>query len=94
LPRRSSIEGKANESALVLGGQGNAIAALAGRPTALLGLESFVDGVRGALLTGATLTLIGSAVAFVDLRRGRSAVVAAPSTYADKAAPARAAQPG
>jgi EmrB/QacA subfamily drug resistance transporter len=59
-------------SALVLGGQGRAIAALAGRPAATAGLESFVHGLHFALLTGSALTLIGSAVAFVGLRGQRA----------------------
>jgi hypothetical protein len=74
-------------STLVLGGRGSAIAALAGRPAAIAGLESFVDGVRGALLTGSTLTLIGSVVAFFGLRRGGSAAAAVRPAYTGTASP-------
>jgi EmrB/QacA subfamily drug resistance transporter len=72
-------------STLVLGGRGSAIAALAGRPAAIAGLESFVHGLHGALLTGAGLTLIGSVVAFTGLPRGRNA----PATVPPEGAAAR-----
>jgi Na+/melibiose symporter-like transporter len=90
-----ATQAKANElAALVLGGQGSAIAALAGPPAAMAGLDSFVHGLHGALLTGSALTLIGSVVAFVGLRRGRSAAAAARPANADTTAPAqRAAMP-
>jgi EmrB/QacA subfamily drug resistance transporter len=86
-----ATQAKANElTTLVLGGQGSAIAALAGQPAARAGLESFVDGVHAALLTGSALTLIASAVALFGLRRRQSAAAAASLTSADTAAPARA----
>jgi hypothetical protein len=53
----------------------------------MAGLESFVDGVRGALLTGSTLTLIGSVVAFFGLRRGGSAAAAVRPAYIGTASP-------
>jgi hypothetical protein len=59
----------ANLTGLALGGQGKAIAALAGRRAETAGLESFVHGLRGALLTSAVLALVGAAVAAVGLRR-------------------------
>ena len=54
---------------LVLGGQGKAIAALAGPQAQAAALESFVHGVRGAMLVGSALTLLAAAVAFIGLRR-------------------------
>ena len=56
-------------TALVLGGQGKAVAALAGPQAQAAALESFVHGVRGAMLAGSALTLLAAAVAFVGLRR-------------------------
>jgi EmrB/QacA subfamily drug resistance transporter len=77
-------QAKATElSTLVLGGQGKAIAALAGRPTAAAGLESFVEGVHAALLTGTALTLLSAAVAFLGLRAQTNTDATAPATYAD-----------
>jgi EmrB/QacA subfamily drug resistance transporter len=58
---------------LVLGGQGNAIAAAAGRPAELTALTAFVNGARGALLISSALTLIGSVVAVAGLRRRHTA---------------------
>jgi Na+/melibiose symporter-like transporter len=55
-------------TALVLGGQGKAIASLGGRPAATAGLESFVHGLRGALLASSALALVAAAVAAVGLR--------------------------
>jgi DHA2 family multidrug resistance protein-like MFS transporter len=55
-------------TSLVLGGQGKAIATLAGRPAETAGLESFVHGLRGALLTSAVLALAAAAVAAIGLR--------------------------
>jgi EmrB/QacA subfamily drug resistance transporter len=60
-------------TALVLGGQGKAIASLAGRPAERAGLESFVHGLRGALLTSAVLALAAAAVAAIGLRRSTPA---------------------
>jgi EmrB/QacA subfamily drug resistance transporter len=56
-------------TALVVGGQGRPVAAVAGRPAELAALAAFVDGTRGALLTSSALTLIAAAVAFAGLRR-------------------------
>jgi EmrB/QacA subfamily drug resistance transporter len=58
----------AHLSTLVLGGQGKAIAAIAGRPAEIAGLESFVHGLRGALLVGSALALAGAVVAAIGLR--------------------------
>jgi EmrB/QacA subfamily drug resistance transporter len=58
----------AHVSALVLGGQGRAIAAVAGRPAEIAGLESFVHGLRGALLAGSGLALAGAVIAAIGLR--------------------------
>src|SRR4029077_6386777 len=56
-----ATQAKASQlTALVLGGQGAQIAALAGRPAEHAGLESFVYGLRGALIVSAGLALIGS----------------------------------
>ena len=57
---------------LVVGGQGRAVAAAAGRPAELAGLESFVYGLRDALLTSSVLALAAAAVAFAGLRHPRS----------------------
>jgi hypothetical protein len=56
-------------TALVVGGQGKAIAALAGPQAQVAALGSFVHGVRGAMLVGSALTLLAAAVAFFGLRR-------------------------
>jgi MFS transporter, DHA2 family, multidrug resistance protein len=56
-------------TALVLGGQGKAIGALAGPQAQAAALASFVHGVRGAMLVGSALTLLAAAVAFLGLRR-------------------------
>jgi EmrB/QacA subfamily drug resistance transporter len=61
----------AHLTSLVVGGQGRALAAVAGRPAELAGLASFVDGLRGALLASAALALVAAAVAFFGLRRAR-----------------------
>jgi EmrB/QacA subfamily drug resistance transporter len=63
---------------LVLDGQGKVIGGLAGRPAQEAALESFVHGLRGALLASSALTLIASAVALVgfaddNLRLGKAA---------------------
>jgi hypothetical protein len=62
----------AHVSALVLGGEGKAIAAIAGRPAEIAGLESFVHGLRGALLAGSVLALAGAVVAAIGLRGSAS----------------------
>ena len=72
----------AHLTTLVLGGQGKLIAALAGRPAQTAGLESFVHGLRGALLASSALTLIASAVAFVGLRRSGAPTQVVPITEA------------
>jgi EmrB/QacA subfamily drug resistance transporter len=59
---------------LVVGGQGSAIATVAGRPTELAGLEAFVSGLQGALLISSILALAAAAVAFAGLRRPRSSI--------------------
>jgi len=59
-------------SALVVGGQGRLIAALAGHTAGTDALGAFVTGLHGALLTSSALTLIGSAVALTGLRQPRS----------------------
>jgi EmrB/QacA subfamily drug resistance transporter len=59
---------------LVLDGQGKVIGGLAGRPAQEAALESFVHGLRGALLASSALTLIASAVALVGLRRRQPSV--------------------
>jgi EmrB/QacA subfamily drug resistance transporter len=74
-------------STLVLGGQGSAIAALAGPTAGMDGLESFVHGLHAALLTGSALALIGSRVAVVGLRRARSAAATARPADAEETAP-------
>jgi hypothetical protein len=61
----------AHLTSLVVGGQGRALAAVAGRPAELAGLASFVDGLRGALLASSALALVAAAVAFFGLRRAR-----------------------
>jgi hypothetical protein len=58
-------------TALVVGGQGKLIAAVAGHQTQAAALDSFVHGLHGALLASAALTLIGSAVALIGLRQRR-----------------------
>ena len=70
LPAASQAKA-AHLSSLVVGGQGRAIAAVAGRSTELAALTSFVDGLRGALLTSSVLALVAAGVAFVGLRRTR-----------------------
>ena len=70
LPAASQAKA-AHLSSLVVGGQGRAIAAVAGRSTELAALTSFVDGLRGALLTSSVLALVAAGVAFVGLRRPR-----------------------
>jgi hypothetical protein len=77
----------AHLTTLVLGGQGRLIGALAGRPAETAGLESFVHGLRGALLASSALTLIASAVAFVGLRHSGAATQV---VQIAEAAPARA----
>jgi EmrB/QacA subfamily drug resistance transporter len=59
-------------ASLVVGGQGSAVAGLAGRSAELAGLESFVYGLRGALLTSSVLALVAAAVAFAGLRHSRA----------------------
>lgn len=68
---------------LVLGGQGKAIAALAGPQAQAAALESFVHGVRGAMVVGSALTLLAAAVAFFGLRRSAPAPSAEPTAEAD-----------
>jgi Na+/melibiose symporter-like transporter len=60
---------------LVLGGQGKVIGRLAGHPAEMAGLESFVYGLRGALLISSALTLAGAGVALVGLRHRRPSYV-------------------
>jgi EmrB/QacA subfamily drug resistance transporter len=55
-------------ASLVVGGQGSAVAGIAGRSAELAGLESFVYGLRGALLASSLLALVAAAVAFAGLR--------------------------
>jgi EmrB/QacA subfamily drug resistance transporter len=62
----------AHLTSLVVGGQGRAVAAIAGRPAELAGLESFVRGLHYALLTSSILALGAAAVAFAGLRRSWS----------------------
>jgi EmrB/QacA subfamily drug resistance transporter len=64
----------AHLTTLVLGGQGQPIAAAAGRPAEFAALTAFVDGARGALLTSSVLALVASGVAAAGLRRRRSRV--------------------
>jgi EmrB/QacA subfamily drug resistance transporter len=59
-------------TSLVVGGQGKAVAVIAGRPAELAGLESFVYGFRYALLAGSILMLGAAGVAFAGLRHARS----------------------
>jgi EmrB/QacA subfamily drug resistance transporter len=62
----------AHLTSLVVGGQGTAVAAIAGRPAELAGLESFVYGLRYALLISSVLALAAAGVAFAGLRHSRS----------------------
>ena len=78
----------AHLTSLVVGGQGSAVAAVAGRSAELAGLTSFVDGLRGALLTSSVLALVAAAVAFGGLRRSRPS---APELVLEAAPTARAA---
>jgi EmrB/QacA subfamily drug resistance transporter len=59
-------------TSLVVGGQGSAVAAVAGRQAELAALESFVYGLRYALLTSAILALGAAGVAFAGLRHTRT----------------------
>jgi hypothetical protein len=67
---------------LVLGGQGKAIATLAGPQAKAAGLASFVHGVRGAMRVGSALTLLAAAVAFLGLRRFAPTPSVEPATQA------------
>jgi EmrB/QacA subfamily drug resistance transporter len=72
----------AHLTSLVVGGQGRVVAAVAGRRAEVAGLESFVYGVRYALLISSILALGAAVVAFAGLRGARSSVqttIAAPS---------------
>jgi EmrB/QacA subfamily drug resistance transporter len=95
LPRLGpAVQAKAAQlTPLVPGGQGNVVRSLAGRPAELAALESFVHGLRGALLTSSALALVGAAVAAIGLRpssgvRGEipEATASAETTYDDRAA--------
>jgi MFS transporter, DHA2 family, multidrug resistance protein len=68
---------------LVLGGQGEPIAALAGPQARAAALESFVHGVSGAMLASAALTLLAALVAFVGLRRLAPTPSVEPAAEAD-----------
>jgi EmrB/QacA subfamily drug resistance transporter len=70
-------------TALVLGGQGGPIAALAGPQAQAAALESFVHGVSGAMLTSSALTLLAALVAFVGLRRLAPTPSVEPTAAAD-----------
>jgi hypothetical protein len=56
-------------TSFVLDGQGERIGALAGRAAQQAAFESFVHGLRGALLASAGITFVAAAVALVGLRR-------------------------
>jgi EmrB/QacA subfamily drug resistance transporter len=64
----------AHLTSLVVGGQGRAIAAVGGRHAELAGLESFVYGVRYALLISSFLALGAAVVAFAGLRSAPSSL--------------------
>jgi DHA2 family methylenomycin A resistance protein-like MFS transporter len=76
-------------TSLAVGGQGKAVAAVAGQPAGLAALESFVHGLRGALLASSVLALVGAGAAFIGLRRSPQRLHELESTEA--ARPARAA---